>query len=205
MIPAAEAIERLKSGNAEFMAAMQRDGSKDGSSVQIPVPVPGEVPAQKPFAVVLSCADSRVPPEVIFQQGCGQLFVQRVAGHVVDDFMRESILFGCEGLGTRLVLVLGHRDCGAVKATLASADPEAAEIPFLGEVRAAIHPAVEACQASYLEATGSQQTDVVNDAVARHVQATVEAVRAFCPDESTGLQVVGAVFDIASGEVLYLN
>lgn len=201
MISAKEAISRLKLGNAEFISAMQ----KDEQSLAIPVPDPGKVPAQKPFAVILSCADSRVPPEVIFQQGCGQLFVQRVAGHVVDDFMRESVLFGCDGLGSRLILVLGHRDCGAVKATLAMADPEAEEIPYLDQVRAEIQPAVEDLQRSYVDGSGSERTEVINDAVAKHVQATVEKVRNFCTSGSDDLQVVGAVFDIASGEVLFLD
>ena len=201
MISAQEAIQRLKSGNAEFMSAMQQAEQ----SMTIPVPDPGEVPAQKPFAVILSCADSRVPPEVIFQQGCGQLFVQRVAGHVVDDYMRESLLFGCDGLGSRLILVLGHRDCGAVKATLAMADPEAEEIPYLGQVRAEIQPAVKDCQCSYVESSGPARTEVINDAIAKHVQATVEKVRSFCTEDSAGLQIVGAVFDIASGEVLFLD
>ncbi len=201
MISAAEALARLQSGNAEFMAAMHQEDR----SLQLPVPESGAVPSQEPFAVILSCADSRVPPEVIFQQGCGQLFVQRVAGHVVDDFMRESILFGCEGLGARLILVLGHRDCGAVKTTLAMADPEAAKVPFLDRVCAAIQPSVAGCQNAYVETSGSARTDVINDAVSRHVQATVEEVRSFCSGSAAGLQVVGAVFDIASGEVLFLD
>lgn len=201
MISAPEAMELLKSGNAEFMAAMQRDGG----SVEITVPESGEVPVQKPHTVILSCADSRVPPEVIFQQGCGQLFVQRVAGHVVDDHMHESILFGCDGLGSRLVLVLGHRDCGAVKATLALSDPDADEIPFLDRVRQQIRPALHNCEEAYLQSSGAARNDVINEAVACHVQATVEQVKAFSFVETEGLQIVGAVFDIASGEVIFLD
>lgn len=201
MISAQDALDRLKSGNAGFVAAIQ----DADASVVIPTPESGEVPPQKPHTVILSCADSRVPPEVIFQQGCGQLFVQRVAGHVVDEHMRESILFGCDGLGSRLVLVLGHRDCGAVKATLALSDPEADEIPFLHRVRELIRPGLGAVQQAYLQSSGSQRTGVVNEAVAQHVQATVDEVKKFPFVETDGLQVVGAVFDIASGEVNFLD
>lgn len=201
MISAQDALEQLKSGNTGFVAAVQ----SDGESVRIETPDPGEVPPQKPHTVILSCADSRVPPEVIFQQGCGQLFVQRVAGHVIDEHMRESILFGCDGLGSRLVLVLGHRDCGAVKATLALSDPEADAIPFLDRVRQLIQPGLRDVQEAYLQSSGSARTGVINDAVACHVRATVEEVKKFNFVEPDGLQVVGAVFDIASGEVIFLD
>ena len=110
-----------------------------------------------------------------------------------------------DGLGSRLVLVLGHRDCGAVKATLALSDPEADAIPFLDRVRLLIQPGLRDVQEAYLQSSGSARTEVINAAVACHVRATVEEVKKFNFVEPDGLQVVGAVFDIASGEVIFLD
>lgn len=199
MSTAQDTLETLRRGNAAFSHEV---ASSDGA-ISIPTPDHGVVPPQKPMAVVLSCADSRVPPEVIFQQGCGRIFVHRVAGHVLDVHMSESIEFGCAGLGAKLVLVLGHRDCGAIKSTLGYPKGSTDSFPYLETVREAIRPAVESCQHDYDSA--SDKNEVIHAAVEQHVVATVKKVREVSSGWGDGIEVVGAVFDISSGEVSFLE
>ena len=117
MISATEALERLKAGNARFVAgAPQRVTHMDAARrAEL-------VDGQAPFAVILGCADSRAPAGMIFDQGLGDLFVIRVAGSVAAPSQIGSVEFAVEHFGTRLVVVLGHSGCGAVKATLADLD-----------------------------------------------------------------------------------
>jgi carbonic anhydrase len=109
MIDAKIAIERLKQGNRRFV-----EGRSDRKSV-LPEAL---ADAQSPFAIVLGCSDSRVPAELVFDQGLGDLFVIRVAGNIVEPTQIGSVEFAAEQFGTRLVVVLGHTRCGAVAATL---------------------------------------------------------------------------------------
>lgn len=152
------------------------------------------VDEQHPFAVILSCADSREPPEIIFDQGIGDLFVIRNAGAIVDDVVLGSIEFAVQKLGPRLVLVVGHTTCGAVTAALQG---EAAP-GHLGSITAAIRPAVEASRA----ATG----DPLLNAVKENVRRTVEQIRRSEPVLAaavrTGrLEVSGALYHLDRGEV----
>lgn len=94
---------------------------------------------QKPFAIVLTCSDSRVPPEVVFDQGIGDLFVVRVAGNIVDDSGLASIEYAVEHLGARFILVMGHSACGAVEAAMASDSDEGHLASVLGPIRASWH------------------------------------------------------------------
>jgi carbonic anhydrase len=130
------ALEKLIDGNRRYQVGKQtyphqtaarRQALRDG---------------QKPFALILSCADSRVPPELIFDQGLGDLFVVRVAGHVVDDTVLASVEFAVIVLGVSLVMVLGHSHCGAVEAAGGGG-----ELPgSLSKLAAAIQPAVDAAK-----------------------------------------------------------
>jgi carbonic anhydrase len=109
MITAREALERLRQGNRRFVA------NRGGASVTRP----NEVAAgQHPFAIILGCSDSRVPAEIVFDQGLGDLFVIRVAGNIVAPSLVGSVEFAAERFGTRLVVVLGHSNCGAILATI---------------------------------------------------------------------------------------
>ena len=112
MITAEHALERLKLGNRSFLSGEQPviavDANKRSELLQ----------AQTPFAIILGCSDSRVPAELVFGQGLGDLFVIRVAGNIVAPSQIGSIEFAAEQFGTRLVVVLGHSFCGAVQATL---------------------------------------------------------------------------------------
>ena len=113
MLLASEALERLQEGNARFVS-----GERTADVPIRRVYSRPDVGGQQPFAVILGCSDSRVPVEMIFDQGVGDLFVIRVAGNVIAPAIVGSIEFAVERLGTRLVVVLGHSQCGAVQATL---------------------------------------------------------------------------------------
>ena len=111
--PANEALQRLRDGNARFVS-----GASNIEPVTTPIRRSELVGGQSPFAVVIGCSDSRVPVEMVFDQGLGDLFVIRVAGNVVARSQIGSVEFAAEKFGTRLVVVLGHTQCGAVAATL---------------------------------------------------------------------------------------
>ena len=108
-----EALERLKAGNRRYV-----DGISEGGPIADPVRRSELVGRQDPFAIVLGCSDSRVPSELVFDQGLGDLFVIRVAGNIVAPSQIGSVEFAAKWFGTRLVVVLGHSQCGAVWATL---------------------------------------------------------------------------------------
>src|SRR6187397_479930 len=113
MIPAAEALARLKDGNRRFVASQMTTTELASQSRRSAL-----VTGQQPFAIVLGCSDSRVPAELVFDQGFGELFVIRVAGNIVAPSQVGSVEFAAARYGTRLVVVLGHSSCGAILATL---------------------------------------------------------------------------------------
>jgi carbonic anhydrase len=115
MIPALEALQRLREGNHRFAS-----GVRSLETLMSPARRTELVEDQKPFAIILGCSDSRVPAEMVFDQGLGDLFVIRVAGNVVAPSQIGSVEFAAEWFGTQLVVVLGHSWCGAVSATLES-------------------------------------------------------------------------------------
>jgi len=131
MIPAQEALKLLRDGNARFVSGIRNGDDATGSRRRI------ELAAQQsPFAIILGCSDSRVPAEIVFDQGLGDLFVIRVAGNIVAPSQIGSVEFAAERFGTRLVVVLGHSSCGAIVATL---DGDGQNDPaFLPELIAAI-------------------------------------------------------------------
>ena len=106
----AEAISKLKEGNSRYTGGnLQHPGQTTERRAEL-------AKSQYPFATIVSCSDSRVPPEIVFDQGLGDLFVVRVAGNVVDDHALGSIEYSVDPLGVRLIVVLGHQSCGAVQA-----------------------------------------------------------------------------------------
>ena len=139
MPSAREALARLREGNRRFVA-----GAEDPAPSLSPDRRLALAQAQRPFAVILGCSDSRVPAELIFRQGFGDLFVIRVAGNVVAPSLIGSVEFAAERFGTRLVVVLGHTGCGAVTATVeALRHPAAEQSPGLRAIVDRIRPAVE--------------------------------------------------------------
>ena len=202
ILPAAEALERLREGNRRFVAGapVTLDTSRERRA---------EVcEGQSPFAIVLGCSDSRVPAEYVFDQGLGDLFVIRVAGNIVARSQIGSVEFAAERFGTRLVVVLGHSDCGAIRATLdaiASSDARPSEnlCAIVDRVRPAVEPLVGG------EAS-SDPAKLVDLAVRANVRASADRLRtgseaiARLVDED-GLGIVGAHYSLGSGEVTFLD
>lgn len=128
------AIRELKKGNDRFIHERPFHANQDLNRIR------ETKSAQHPFAIVLSCSDSRVPPEILFDQGIGQLFVIRVAGNVVGSAAVASIEYAVEHLGANLIVVMGHESCGAVKAAMAVSETETAGSPDLDTLLAGIRP-----------------------------------------------------------------
>lgn len=153
---------------------------------------------QQPFALILGCADSRVPPELIFDQGLGDLFVIRVAGHVVDDTVLASVEFAVAVLGVSLIMVLGHSQCGAVKAAVSS-DRLPGSLPRLA---AAIRPAVAAAK----ELPGN----LVDNTVKTNARMTAVQLPGRSPllKQATinqQIKIVAALYNLDSGAVELLT
>jgi len=148
---------------------------------------------QYPFAVVVTCSDSRVPPELIFDQALGSIFVIRVAGNVLDAITLGSVEYAVEHLNTKLVVVMGHEKCGAVKAAVDGGHVP----PNIGAIAAKIQPAVDFAKAAnpiniYEAATDAHIINMVNILKADHVVAN-----------TAGIKTVGAKYHFESGEVLF--
>lgn len=199
MIPATEALARLKEGNARFVAGnTQLDPHfmrKERGQL---------VSGQAPFAVVLGCSDSRVPVEIVFDQGLGDLFVIRVAGNVVALSQIGSVEFAAVNFGVRLVVVLGHTQCGAVKATLDELrQPTPNPSRNLASIVDRVRPSV----------AGLLDTELRNDpaaleaaAVRSNVRVSVGALRHGSEIlenliDTDGLMIVGAEYSLESGQV----
>ena len=170
MISPASALERLVEGNRRFVAGTVRaeewaDPRRRGELVA----------GQSPFAVVLGCSDSRVPVEMVFDQGPGELFVIRVAGNVAFSSQIGSVEFAVEQLGTRLVVVLGHSGCGAVAATLEEiARPTGGGSVHLRAIVDRVRPAVEAIVS---EGAGPDQATLLARAVRANARAAADGLR----------------------------
>jgi carbonic anhydrase len=150
---------------------------------------------QSPFAVIVSCSDSRVPPELIFDQGLGDIFVVRVAGNVLGAIELGSVEYAVEHLGAKLVVVLGHEQCGAVKATI-----DGGEIPpNIQAIAAMIQPAVTAARDSHVENIYEVATDanIINMVTALKTDTILTHVQ--------GVKIIGAKYKLASGEVEFLK
>ena len=182
------ALQKLMDGNRRYI--QQKRTFPDQSRSRILELAKG----QHPFAIVLGCSDSRVAPEILFDQGLGDLFEIRVAGNVLDNVVLGSIEYAAAELGVPLLVVLGHERCGAVKAAL-----DGKPVPgHIGSLVAAIKPAVYA--------TKGQLGDAWDNAVRANVKMSVNKLKALSPIlakavKAGTLKVVGARYDIDSGEV----
>ncbi|HEY9855423.1 MAG TPA: carbonic anhydrase [Stenomitos sp.] len=187
-----EAIQRLMDGNERHFA--KKFIHPDQWEVQR-----AEVAkVQHPFAIVLGCSDSRVPPEIIFDQGLGDLFVIRVAGNIVDPAVLGSIEYAAEHLESPLVMVLGHERCGAVAASV-----KGGEAP--GHLQALVTPIKPAVQLAR-----KQKGDLLDNAVRANIRLVVDQVRTSQPTlahlvHEGRLKVVGARYDLDTGRVEVLE
>jgi carbonic anhydrase len=196
MVPAAEALRRLREGNHRF-ASKANGGDLLRPTMQ-----------QQPFAIILGCSDSRVPAEIVFDQGLGDLFVIRVAGNIVAPSQVGSVEFAAERFGTRLVVVLGHSHCGAIEATLEELTRSAAnQSRNLRAIVDRIRPSIE----GLLEATPGQDPDkLVGQAVRANIRASAshlrhgsEVLEQLIKDQ--GLLVVGAEYSLETGVVDFFD
>ena len=197
MIAAADALESLREGNRRFVAGESNIKESLGQARRAEL-----VGGQSPFAVILACSDSRVPVELVFDQGLGDLFVIRVAGNVVSPSQIGSVEFAAAQLGTRLVVVLGHSNCGAVDATLKElAREQESRSPNLRAIVERIKPAIEPLMGSGV---------TLQEAVAANVRHSVrrlhrgsEILEQLITDGE--LQVIGAEYSIETGKVRFFN
>ena len=201
MVSALDALARLREGNARFVAGVTRLAELTHSRRA------ALTTEQQPFAIVLGCSDSRVPAELIFDQGLGDLFVIRVAGNIVAPSQVGSVEFAAERFGTRLVVVLGHTQCGAVLATLEAVTSRSSNSPNVRSIVERIRPAVET-----LIATGLRADDelLLREAVRANVRASADHLRhgsALLEQliQEERLLVVGAEYSLETGEVDFFN
>jgi carbonic anhydrase len=199
---AGEALARLKAGNARFVASI---GNPQAHLASRPLALTHE---QHPFAIILGCSDARVPAEIVFDQGLGDLFVIRVAGNVVAPSQVASVEFAASRFGTRLVLVLGHSQCGAVLATLEELQREpASRSRNLSSIVDRVRPSV----AAFLDTELRHDVDaVVRHAVRANVHASVDHLRhgsAILEQliAAEGLRVVGAEYSLETGVVEFFD
>jgi carbonic anhydrase len=203
MIPAPDALRRLREGNARFVAQVRGDDPYLSHMKRFALTI-----VQRPFAIILGCADSRVPAEIVFDQGLGDLFVIRVAGNIVAPSLVGSVEFAAARFETRLVVVLGHSQCGAIAATLeVLRDHHDVKSLNLRSIADAIRPSVEPLlakaerlddEALAHEATRANIRNSVDHL--RHGSALLEGLV-----RDAGLLVVGAEYSVETGIVEFLG
>ena len=183
-----DALARLRAGNERFVHGKStHDHAGASRRKQL-------ASSQAPFAVVLSCADSRVPPEILFDQGLGDLFVVRTAGQVADPAVLGSVEYAVEHLGAQLVLVMGHERCGAVAAAVAGGEAHG----HIGALVEAIQPAVAASH----DVPGDAAENAMRENVRRVVTQLKDDAPVLSDRVHAGtLQVVGARYDLDTGTV----
>ncbi|HHC72837.1 MAG TPA: carbonic anhydrase [Thiotrichales bacterium] len=199
MITAEEALQRLQEGNRRFVEGMAQNhvlGLRDRRHEL--------VAGQEPFAILLGCSDSRVPGEIVFDQGLGDLFVIRVAGNIVAPSHIGSIEFAADRFGTRLVVVLGHSCCGAIEATIDELERETgARSPNLRAIVDRIRPAVQGLLESDLR---NDREALMREAVRANIRHSVDRLHYGSEIlehliDKEGLMIVGAEYSLETGEV----
>ena len=190
-VPADKALAMLIDGNQRFAEHLKTHA--DASPERRHELIVG----QHPYAVIISCSDSRVPPELVFDAGLGELFVIRDAGNVVDDVVVGSVEYAIEHLGVKLVLVMGHESCGAVTAAVNHANEA-----HITAIVKAILPA--------LEVSKGQAGDPVHNCVAANARMTAKQIRESQPVmakavSKDGVKVQAAVYDLQTGKVNLLK
>jgi carbonic anhydrase len=203
MIPAHEALERLRQGNLRFATdgPTRRKTMSRRRRLEL-------AQGQEPFAIILGCSDSRVPAEIVFDQGLGDLFVIRVAGNIVAPSQVASIEFAAEQFDTRLVVVLGHSRCGAILATLDDLERGSGERSRnLHSIVGRIRPAVEPLLGTKLAA---DHDALVREAVRANIRASADQLRhgsAILEQlvQANGLLVAGAEYSLETGVVEFFH
>ncbi|WP_103068945.1 carbonic anhydrase family protein [Aquimarina sediminis] len=193
------AVELLKEGNSRFIQKMKADRD-------LLEQVSDTKSGQFPFATILSCIDSRVSSELIFDQGIGDIFSARVAGNFVNEDILGSMEFACKLAGTKLVLVLGHTACGAVKGAC-----DDAKLGNLTALISKIKPAVEAVSEPVDSSLrNSKNIDFVNEVAVKNVKMTIDNIRNDSEvlkemEDNGEILIMGGMYDISTGKVTFLE
>ncbi len=206
-VSADEALQRLMEGNKHYVQSKLTNAAKSDSATRASL-----AKSQKPYAVVLTCSDSRVPPELIFDKGLGELFVVRVAGNIPDPVVLGSIEYAVEHLGSSLVMVLGHERCGAVKATVDANGKStgSANIDAIVKIiEPNVQPAARNCDAcagekNCAETKNSEFVECVVDENAKKVAASLtekSEILKHLVDEKK-IKIVAAKYDLDDGTVI---
>jgi len=187
------ALQILKDGNARFVKKLQ-------ASRDLLEQVSDTSGGQYPFAAILSCIDSRVPVEIVFDQGIGDIFSARVAGNISNEDILGSIEYACKVAGSKVVMVLGHSSCGAVTAAC-----NGVELGNITALLSKIKPAVEKVTGG----SGDTSTETVEKVVVANVELTIDKIRADSPilaemEEAGEISIVGAVYSVQDGTVSYI-
>lgn len=190
------ATQMLKDGNERFTSGnpLNRDLHKQ---------VKETATGQYPFAAVISCIDSRIPTEVIFDQGIGDVFNARIAGNFVNEDILGSLEFACKLAGSKVIVVMGHTSCGAVKGAC-----DSAKLGNLTQMLDKIMPAVDGTSTNEGEERNSSNTDFVNRVAQKNVDLTIEDIKAKSPVlkemlDNGEIDIVGAMYDVKSGVVSF--
>jgi carbonic anhydrase len=220
IVSPAEAISRLKEGNGRFTAGnpqhphesnderayMAKNSYENAGTISLGMTSEQAAKrraeltkSQHPFAIILSCSDSRVPPEIVFDEGLGDLFIVRVAGNVLNDEGLGSIEYGVDVLGARLIVVLGHQSCGAVDAAMKTVATKGKAPGHIQSLVTAIKPVVDS--------TPKGDLDTMIKANVKHV---VDALRSSTPIlkakvDSGDVQVIGGYYTLDTGAVTFLE
>jgi carbonic anhydrase len=199
MLSAREALARLKDGNRRFVSDASETTATQARRQALAA-------GQEPFAIVLGCSDSRVPAEIIFDQGLGDLFVIRVAGNIVASSQVDSVEFAAARYATKLVVVLGHTQCGAILATVEELkQPAERRSKSLRSIVDRVRPSVEA-----LLAAGLEDDALVAHSVRANIRASVDHLRHGSQVlerliATEGLVIVGAEYSLETGEVAFFD
>ena len=203
MIPALEALERLQQGNQRFASGVRSIESMLSQTQR------GDLPdIQEPFAIILGCSDSRVPAELVFDQGLGDLFVIRVAGNIVAPSQVGSVEFAAEQFKTRLVVVMGHTQCGAICTTIEEMHrPTGQQSMNIKAIVDRIRPSVESLVETEL---WDQKDALIKQATRANVRASVNQLRHGSEIlehlvDHEGLAIVGAEYSIETGIVEFFD
>jgi carbonic anhydrase len=201
MTPAPAALAALREGNRRFVAGLRTPQPENARRRELPA-------GQEPLAIILGCSDARVPAEIVFDQGLGDLFVIRVAGNIVAPSQVGSVEFAAAAFGTRLVVVLGHSNCGAIHATLEQLTrPSRDQSPNLRSIVNRIRPAVEGL---IERSAGVDRDALVQQAVRANIRMSADHLRHGSEVleqaiEKDGLLVVGAEYSLESGVVDFFD
>lgn len=198
MISPEMATQLLVEGNKRFLAntPLNRDLAAQISDTST---------GQYPFAAILSCIDSRIPTEIVFDQGIGDLFNARIAGNFVNKDILGSLEFACKLAGSKVIVVMGHTSCGGVKGAC-----DDAKLGNLTRMLKKIMPAVKATETEPGEDRSSKNKDFVNRVAVKNVELTIEKIHAKSPVlnelfKAGELAIIGAMYDVKTGKVTFLN